>query len=45
MAVMTGAAAAATVATAGMEAMVAMAAAVTDKTPFDEGFCILWYIL
>ena len=42
---MAGVAAAATVAKAGTEAMVAMAAAATEKTPGDKGFCILWYII
>ena len=45
MAAMAGVAAAATVAKAWTEATVAMAAAVTEKTLGDKGFCILWYIL
>ena len=45
MAAMTGVPSAATVETAGTEAMVAMAAVVTENSPGDEVFCILWYIL
>ena len=35
----------ATVAKAGTEAMMEMAAAATEKTLGGKGFCILWYIL